>query len=124
MSDYEDKCKYYENLYKPKQTTSGNAGSIQKMGVNNPVKPIINYSPDEPEEDDDYLDPWELIQSGEERNGDLDAIKVAVTSARDTFVADIDSYSSATSSLEESPITQAFIEFLGDNSFNITGITD
>ncbi|MBO7424786.1 MAG: hypothetical protein J6U23_03855 [Clostridiales bacterium] len=27
MSDYEDKCKYYENLYKPKNSSSGSSGS-------------------------------------------------------------------------------------------------
>ena len=59
-----------------------------------------------------------------QRNADLDEIKRVTTESRDTFVSDVDSYTSNLSTLEDVPCTTVFAEYMAENGLNITSIVD
>lgn len=66
----------------------------------------------------------ELVAATAQRNADLDEIKRVTTESRDTFVSDVDSYVLNSSTLEDTPCTTAFAEYMAENDFNITSIVD
>lgn len=115
MSDYEDKCKYYENLYKPKSSSSGSSGSgsgksstTTKTTSNSP-QPCPTPTPSS-SSDSNYDEEEEARRIAEEQRSQVSALKTAVSTSKGLFNGDVSSINSFLGNLEDdSPIVGAFV---------------
>ena len=116
MSDYEDKCKYYENLYKPKSSSSGSSGSGKSSTTtkktNNSPQPCPTPTPSS-SSDSSYDEEEEARRIAEEQRSQVSALKTAVSTSKGLFNGDVSSINSFLGNLEDdSPIVGAFITLI------------
>ncbi|MCR5804128.1 MAG: hypothetical protein K6G47_07675 [Clostridia bacterium] len=113
MGTYEDKCKYYENLYKPKSSSSGSSSggksSTTTKTTSNSPQPCPTPTPSS-SSDSSYDEEEEARRIAEEQRSQVSALKTAVSTSKGLFNGDVSSINSFLGNLEDdSPIVGAFV---------------
>ncbi len=109
MSDYEDKCKYYENLYKPKSSSSGSSTSGKSTttkasgGSSTPCTTSSSSSSGSSSSSSGGVDSSAYAEMMEDR-GQLQNLASVTRSSKREYDADVDTLSSEIGKLDSSSI--------------------
>jgi len=128
MSDYEDKCKYYENLYKPKSSSSGSSGSGKSTttkATSNSPQPCPTPTPtssSSSSSSSDSVDSSAYVEMLEDR-GQLQNLISNTRTSKTTYNTEVGTLSQSMTLIDNSsPVVEAMIshlnEVLGDDSYN------